>query len=155
MQIACCHVPPTDALQMLYGTDHNGNVCGRGSQAGKHELYFPQLQKDLLRAYTADPRKYNPLNGGFIIFRKNAPTDRWFACTERLIRKSDYMLNELQAYDNLSRSGNARSTAMRLVSPTWFCGAEPKNALNASLDGGRTPCPFVHGRGVLADASHA
>ena len=53
-----------DPYRLLYGTDHNGEVCGRGAQAGKHELYYPQLQKDLLRAYTVDPSKYNPFEGG-------------------------------------------------------------------------------------------
>ena len=53
-----------DPYRLLYGTDHNGQICGRGAQVGKHKLYYPQLQKDLLRAYTSDSAKYNPLEGG-------------------------------------------------------------------------------------------
>lgn len=62
--IAAVGVREGDPYRLLYGTDHNGEVCGRGSQAGKHELYFPQLQTDLLRAYTTNPKKYNPFDGG-------------------------------------------------------------------------------------------
>jgi hypothetical protein len=52
--------------RLLFATNFEGDLCGEGELRHKQLIYYPNLQQDLVKAYT-DPAaigKYNPLNGG-------------------------------------------------------------------------------------------
>ena len=56
-----------DSNRLLYPTNHEGDTCGVNQHKGKYNVYYPQLQEDLVNAMVQEPEKYNPLKGGSIM----------------------------------------------------------------------------------------
>ena len=92
----------------------------------------------------------NYMGGNFILYRRGAVTDRFFACTsKRLLGQPRHLHNPLneQAVYNVIKDGAAmRSVRFLPLSPRFVCGQGAPGVsgydLNKSYLG--RPCVFVH-----------
>ncbi len=50
--------------RLVYPTDYKGHLCGVGANVNKSVVVYPKMMQDILYALTAEPYKYNPLQGG-------------------------------------------------------------------------------------------
>ena len=143
---------------------------------GDSDLAFPPLLVDIHGNLLSDARVWESLAdshamlprdaanipGGFVVFRKGAATDRFFACSEQLMRAANSAtaanntLNEQEAYRKFASSGLTRNMAVRILSPSFWCGGDQgRDVLNTSWpkqDALTPPCPFVHTRNVVPEA---
>ena len=131
---------------------------------GSHDLAFPAKSSarndsrswaTLAAAHSMLPKDAADFPGGFVVFRKNNATDRFFSCADRAIRAANHTINEQDAYRKITAGGLMRSATVRVLSPSLWCGGESRDVLHTSWadkGGLASLCPFVHSRLVLPEA---